>query len=85
MVAMDKLIQQLEGSHHQIEKLVSQADHSLEIYPGWTTREVLAHFTGWDTAVIASLKLHAAGRVQQWLLKAIPMVIMLPPYQNVKL
>ena len=63
MSSKDTLIQQLEESHKNIEQMVAQIDPSQEIYPGWTIREVLAHFTGWDDAVIASLKSHAAGGV----------------------
>ena len=63
MVSKDALILQLEESHKNVEQLVSQIDPVQEIYPGWTIREVLAHFTGWDDAVIASLKSHAAGGV----------------------
>jgi hypothetical protein len=63
MASKEELIQQLEESHKNIEELVSQIDQNQEIYPGWTIREVLAHFTGWDDAVLASLKSHAAGGV----------------------
>jgi len=61
MATKDNLIQKLEDSHRNMEKLVTRMDRSLEIYPGWTIREILAHFTGWDDAVIASLKLYATG------------------------
>jgi hypothetical protein len=63
MVTKDELVQWLEDSHQKIKGLVSQVDRNLEIYPGWTIREVLAHFTGWDDAVLACLKSHAAGGV----------------------
>jgi len=63
MVTKDELIQWLEESHETIEQLVAQMDRNAEIYPGWTIREILAHFTGWDDAVVASLKSHAAGDI----------------------
>ena len=63
MASKDQLIQWLEESHKKIEQIVSQIDQNQEVYPNWTIREVLAHFTGWDDAVIASLKSHAAGGV----------------------
>ena len=63
MVTKEKLIHWLEDSHEKLEKLVAEVDCEKEIYPGWTIREILAHFTGWDDAVIASLKSHAAGGV----------------------
>ena len=61
MKTKEQLIALLAESHKKIEQLVSQVGRSQEVYPGWTIREVLAHFTGWDDAVIASLKSHAAG------------------------
>jgi hypothetical protein len=63
MTTKEKLIDWLEESHQNIEQLVKQIDRKQEIYPGWTIREILAHFTGWDDAVVASLKSHAAGDV----------------------
>ena len=63
MVTKDQLIQWLKESHEKIEQLVAQVDHEKEIYPGWTIREILAHFTGWDDAVVASLRSHAAGGI----------------------
>ena len=63
MESKEKLIGFLEESHQNIEKLVSQVNPNLEIYPGWTINAILAHFTGWDRAVIASLNALAAGGV----------------------
>ena len=63
MVAKENLIQHLEQSHQDINQLTYQVDQSLEIYPGWTIRTVLAHFTGWDDAVIISHKSHAVGGI----------------------
>jgi uncharacterized protein (TIGR03083 family) len=62
MAVKEELIRKLADSHQQIEQLVGQVDRNLEIYPGWTVREVLAHFSGWDEAAVDSLKSHAAGR-----------------------
>jgi hypothetical protein len=63
MVTKSELIRWLEESHQKIEDLVAKVDHSREVYPGWTIREILAHFTGWDDAVLTSLKSHAAGGI----------------------
>jgi hypothetical protein len=63
MATKDELIQWLEESHEKIEQLIAQVDRDVEFYPGWTIREILAHFTGWDDAVLASLKSHVAGGV----------------------
>jgi hypothetical protein len=63
MATKDELIQWLEDSHQQITDQVNLVDPNKEIYPGWTIREVLAHFAGWDTAVVASIKSHVAGLI----------------------
>jgi hypothetical protein len=63
MATKSELTQWLKDSDQQITELVNQVDPNMEIYPGWTIREVLAHFTGWDTAVVASLKSHAADLI----------------------
>ena len=63
MESKAKLIGRLTESHLQIEELVPQVDQNLEIYPGWTIGAILAHFTGWDNAVIVSLNTLAADGV----------------------
>ncbi len=63
MTSKDEMIHWLEESHRTIEQLVAQIDKERQLYPGWTIREVLAHFTGWDDAVIASLQSYSAGEM----------------------
>jgi hypothetical protein len=63
MESKEKLIGWLDESHRNIEHLVPQVDQNLEIYPGWTIGVILAHFTGWDQAVIVSLNSLAAGGI----------------------
>ena len=58
-----KLIGWLAKSHQNIVNLVFQVNQNLEIYLGWTIGAILAHFTGWDNAVIVSLNTLAAGGV----------------------
>jgi hypothetical protein len=41
----------------------AEAHREKEIYRGWTLKEFLAHMSGWDDAVIASLRAHANGDV----------------------
>ncbi|MBS1250259.1 MAG: hypothetical protein MAG431_01851 [Chloroflexi bacterium] len=65
MATKEELLQWLTESHQKIELLVSQIDKDRKIYTDWTIREVLAHFTGWDDAVIASLKSHASGGIPE--------------------
>ena len=58
------LIHRLEEARSQIEALLPQAKQHLdkEIYPQWRLKEFLAHMSGWDNAVIASLRAHAGGQ-----------------------
>lgn len=56
------LLHQMDGTRSKIEELVLEIDPHKEIYPGWTIRDILAHMTGWDDALIDSLRAHVAGR-----------------------
>jgi hypothetical protein len=50
------LLQLMDDTRVRIENLLPQIDVHLEIYPGWTIREVLEHVAGWDDAAIATLR-----------------------------
>jgi hypothetical protein len=52
------LIEHLNETHQEIEDLLPKVDPHLDIYPGWTIRELLAHLSGWDDAVIDMLRAH---------------------------
>jgi hypothetical protein len=52
------LLQIMDDTRFRIESLLPEIDHHLEIYPGWTVREVLEHLAGWDDAAIATLRAH---------------------------
>ncbi len=56
-----RLIQQLDAARTKIQAVLVDIDQQMEIYPGWTIKHILAHITGWDDAVIASLRAHAGG------------------------
>lgn len=56
-----RLIQQLDEAHAEMRAVLAHIDLHLEIYPGWTIQQMLAHLTGWDEAVTASLHAHAVG------------------------
>jgi uncharacterized protein (TIGR03083 family) len=58
MDEIETLIQKLEEARDGIRALLPEIDPRKQIYPGWTIRELLAHMTGWDDAVIASLRAH---------------------------
>jgi hypothetical protein len=56
-----QLIQQLEGARQGLRAALEAIDPKLEICPGWTSKEMLAHIAGWDQLTIPSLHAHAAG------------------------
>ena len=58
ILSREELCQQLEGSHSRWEELIRHVDPNLEIYPGWTLRQLLAHLTGWDENTLATLTAH---------------------------
>jgi hypothetical protein len=49
------LIQGLEKARTKLLGVVDQFDPSLEVYPHWTIKELLAHLAGWDDAIIDTL------------------------------
>ncbi len=58
----EELIQRLDEARAVLCDLLAQIPPETEIYPGWTLRHFYAHLTGWDDAVTASLRAHAAGQ-----------------------
>ena len=56
-----QLIQRLERAHDTVRGLLADIDPQAIIYPGWTLKQLIAHFTGWDDAITASLHAHAVG------------------------
>lgn len=61
MTDVDALIQMLDRTRKRIYKLIEDLDAHDEIYPGWTVKQLLAHFAGWDDGSIVSLEAYAAG------------------------
>jgi hypothetical protein len=56
-----QLIEQLDNARQMMHNIVDKIDPDLEIYEGWTIKDLLAHLTGWDDSTIASLEAHIAG------------------------
>jgi hypothetical protein len=52
-----------ENRREALKALVAQAEahREQEIYRGWKLKEFLAHMSGWDDAVIESLRAHKEG------------------------
>ena len=62
METRQTLIAQMEQSRAKMLAQLDKIDMKREIYPLWTIREMLAHLSGWDDAVIESLRAFLAGR-----------------------
>jgi hypothetical protein len=56
------LLHRLDETRETIERILPTIDPTLEIYPGWTIKDMLAHMTGWDDATIDSLRSHVVDR-----------------------
>ena len=61
MSLCDTYIQRLENARAEMREIVRHAQHNPTIYEPWRMKEVLDHITGWDDAVIASIRSLLAG------------------------
>ena len=59
----DTYIQRYETARAEMREIVKLAQGNPAIYQPWRMKEVLDHITGWDDAVIASIKSFLAGEV----------------------
>ena len=62
MQSKNELIQNFTQARAQLQSLLPQVDPHVEVYPGWTIKELLAHLAGWDDATIQSLKTFTTGQ-----------------------
>ncbi len=56
-------IQRLEAARAEMREIVKYAQDNPTIYTPWHMKEVLDHITGWDDAVIASIRSLLAGEI----------------------
>jgi hypothetical protein len=56
-------IQRYEAARQEMREILKLAKGNPSIYQPWRMKEVLDHITGWDDAVIASIKSFLAGEV----------------------
>jgi hypothetical protein len=63
MSQRDELIAMLERSRAKMVAHLDEIDKNRKIYPLWTIREMLAHLSGWDDAVIAFIQSLMAGKI----------------------
>jgi len=53
-------IQRFNQARDEVRNLLPGIDPKMEIYPGWTIKEMLAHLAGWDDATILALEAFVA-------------------------
>ena len=58
----DFLIERLNSARRPLDTLIEAAPANKAIYPNWTIKEYLDHLSGWDDAVVVTLKAHAASK-----------------------
>jgi hypothetical protein len=63
MSQRDELIAILEHSRAKMVAHLDEIDKNRKIYPLWTIREMLAHLSGWDDAVIAFIQSLMTGKI----------------------
>ena len=63
MSERDTYIQRYENARQEMREILKLAQGNPTIYEPWRMKEVLDHITGWDDAVIASIKSFLAGEV----------------------
>ena len=59
----DTYIKRYETARAELREILKLAQGNPTIYQPWRMKEVLDHITGWDDAVIASIKSFLAGDV----------------------
>ena len=69
-------IERLGTARTEMRKIVKVAQGNPTIYQPWRMKEVLDHITGWDDAVIASIKSLLAGEFPQHLLPEVSIFTM---------
>jgi hypothetical protein len=52
MEKREEILDLLEKSHAAIMAQLDEVDKQRKIYPLWTIREIIAHLSGWDDAII---------------------------------
>ena len=57
----ERLIGQLHRSRAAMQRALSAVDAKMEIYPGWTVREILIHIAGWGEVGAAAVRAHIVG------------------------
>ncbi len=56
-------LQRLENARQKMRRVVTAAQENPVIYESWRMKEVLDHITGWDDAMIASIRSLVQGEI----------------------
>ncbi len=56
-----ELLQQLDEGRAEMQAMLALVSEDQQIYSPWRIKEIIAHITGWDDAILAALKYHASG------------------------
>ena len=59
----DTYIKRYENAREEMREILKLAQDNPTIYQPWRMKEVLDHITGWDDAVIASVKSFLSGEI----------------------
>ena len=56
-----ELMTYIDSVRQKMEVVVSDTDPTLEIYPGWTIKDVLGHITAWEIVIQKAIQAFSAG------------------------
>lgn len=60
-LSRNQLLQKLDRARESLEEVLPATDLPGQVYPGWTTKDILAHLSGWDDAIVDAFQAHVAG------------------------
>jgi hypothetical protein len=63
MSSKETYIKRYQAARAELLEIVKRVDGNPQIYAPWRMKEVLDHITGWDDAMIASIRSFLAGDV----------------------
>jgi hypothetical protein len=55
------LLERLNLARQHLDELVAKSPKDKFIYPNWTIKEYMDHLSGWDDAVVSTLRAHGSG------------------------
>ena len=61
MSEVNDLIQRIDFARSEMEVVVQNTDPKLEIFPGWTIKEVLGNITSWEIVIHKAIEAFRAG------------------------